>query len=340
MKVRPDQLKNHLKQSLAPIYLLGGDEPLQLQESCDAIRQTARQQGFTEREVRTVERGFSWDEILQLTSSMSLFGDKKIIELRLPTGKPGDEGARVLREYASQANEDTLLMVICGKLDSASLRTKWAQALEQAGVVTQVWPIEAAQLHEWIQTRMRQRGLQASRDAVTLLVERVEGNLLAAAQEIDKLVLLQGEGRVDVEAVAEAVSDSARYSIYSLVDTALTGRADKTIKIINGLKGEGVEPVLVLWALNREIRSLSGMSARLRKGEGIEAVLNQQRVWERRKPLMREALKRHGLGRWYGFLQQSARIDRIIKGAEVGKPWDELLQLVLSISGKTVLELT
>ncbi len=340
MKIRPDQLNHHLQQSLAPIYLVGGDEPLQVQECCDAIRQTARQQGFTEREVRSVERGFSWDELLQLSSSLSLFGDKKIIELRLPTGKPGDEGARVLRDYAARADEDTLLMVICGKLDSASLRTKWAQALEQTGVVVQAWPIEARQLHDWIQTRMRQHGLQASRDAVSLLVERIEGNLLAAAQEIDKLVLLHGAGRIDAEAVAEAVSDSARYSIYTLVDTALSGRADKTIKIINGLKAEGIEPVLVLWALNREVRSLSSMAAELRKGAAIEAILNQQRVWERRKPLIREALKRHSLGRWYGFLQHGARIDRIIKGAEVGKPWDELLQLGLSIAGSTVLEST
>jgi len=338
MKIKPDQLQHHLQQSLASVYLVGGDEPLQVQESCDAIRQAARQQGFTEREVRTVERGFSWDEVLQLTSSLSLFGDKKIIELHLPTGKPGDEGARVLRDYVAHANDDTLLMVICGKLDSSALKTKWAQALEQAGVVVQVWPVEAAQLHDWMQTRLRQHGLQTSRDAVALLVERVEGNLLAAAQEIDKLVLLHGSGRIDVEAVAEAVSDSARYSIYTLVDTALTGRSDKTIKIINGLKGEGIEPVLVLWALNRELRSLAAMAAEVRKGTAIEAVLNRQRVWERRKPLVREALKRHSLGRWYGFLQHSARIDRIIKGAEVGKPWDELLQLGLSIAGNTVLE--
>jgi DNA polymerase-3 subunit delta len=229
-------------------------------------------------------------------------------------------------------------MVICAKLDSASLRTKWAQELESSGVLVQVWPIETGRLHDWIQARMKTQGMQASRDAVSLLVERVEGNLLAAVQEIDKLLLLHGPGRIEVEAVAEAVSDSARYSIYGLVDTAMTGQAEKTSRIINGLRSEGVESILVLWALSREIRSLSSMAAEVRKGVAIESVLTQQRVWERRKPLVREALKRHSLGRWYGFLQHCARIDRIIKGAEVGKPWDELLQLGLSIAGTAVLE--
>jgi DNA polymerase-3 subunit delta len=338
MKIRPDQLDRHLQQSLAPIYLVGGDEPLQAQEACDAIRLSARQQGFTEREVRHVERGFAWQEVMQVADSMSLFGDRKILEIRMPGGKPGDEGARILREYAAQPADDTLLMVSCGKLDSATLRTKWAQALEQAGVLIQVWPVEAGQLFDWIQARMRQQDMQASREAVSILVERVEGNLLAAAQEIDKLFLLHGPGRVDAEAVAEAVSDSARYSIYTLVDTALSGKADKTFKILNGLRGEGVEPVLVLWALGREIRSLSAMAAEVRRGAAIESVLGRQRVWERRKPLVREALKRHKLGRWYALLQHCARIDRIIKGVEVGKPWDELLQLGLSMAGMAVLE--
>lgn len=334
MKIRPDQLSSHLQKPLSPIYLVGGDEPLQVQESCDAIRVVAREQGYTEREVMSVERGFAWDMVLQSADSMSLFGDKKIIELRMPTGKPGDQGGKMLRAYAERPAEDTLLIVICGKLDAATLRTKWAQALEKAGVLIQVWPIEAARLHDWVQTRMRQRGLQASNEAISILVERVEGNMLAAAQEIDKLLLLYGPSRLEADAVADAVADSARYSIYNLVDTALTGRADKTLHMLNGLRAEGVDPVLVLWALSREIRCLSNMALDVRKGAAIEAVLSQQRVWERRKPVVREALKRHGLGRWYGFLQQCARIDRLIKGQELGKPWDELLQLGLSVAGK------
>ncbi|NOY67587.1 MAG: DNA polymerase III subunit delta [Gammaproteobacteria bacterium] len=337
MKLRPDQLSSHLQKQLAPIYFIGGDEPLQVQESADAVRAAAREQGFTEREVMTVERGFVWEEVMQAADSMSLFGDKKILELRLPTGKPGDQGGKVLRQYAANPPEDTLLMIVSGKLDSGSLRTKWAKEIEKAGVLIQVWPIEAARLHDWVQTRLRQHGMQASNEAISILVERVEGNMLAAAQEIDKLLLLHGPVRLEAEAVADAVADSARYSIYNLVDTALTGRADKTLHMLNGLRSEGVDPVLVLWALSREIRSLSNMALDVRKGAAIEAVLNQQRVWEKRKPMVRDALKRHGLGRWYAFLQHCAKIDRVIKGQELGKPWDELLQLGLSIAGKQVI---
>jgi len=339
MKLKPQQLNAHLQKPLAPIYLIGGDEPLQIQECCDAVRAAARAQGFTEREVMSVERGFDWGEIMMAADSMSLFGDRKIIELRMPTGKPGDQGGKVLRAYAENPSPDNLLMIICGKLDAATLRTKWAQSLEKAGAMIQVWPIEAAQLPSWVQTRLREKGLQASNDAVSILVERVEGNLLAAAQEIEKLLLLHGPGRIDDEAVADAVSDSARYSIYGLVDIILSGRCDKLLRMLNGLKGEGVEPILVLWALSREIRSLATMSREIRRGTGVEAVMSSQRVWERRKPIVREALKRHGLGHWYGFLQHSAKIDRTIKGVEAGKPWDELLQLGLSMAGSPVLAL-
>jgi len=339
MKLKANQLNSHLQQGLAKIYLLAGDEPLQLQECADQIRVAAREQGFTEREVRSVDKSFSWDELTMLSSSMSLFGDRKLIELHLPTGKPGDQGARALREYVEQSSDDNCLMILCGKMDAASLRTKWAQALEQAGVLIQVWPLEGVQLQQWIGSRMQSLDMQPSADAVNLLVERVEGNLLAAAQEIDKLSLLHGGGRIDVQAVAEAVADSTRYNIYHLVDIALSGKSEKFVKILNGLKAEGTEPVIVLWALNREIRSLSGMAAEVRKGTAIEAVFSRQRIWERRKPLINQALKRHGLGRWYGFIQHGARIDRIIKGMEGGKAWDELLQLGLSIAGNHLLEI-
>jgi len=337
MKVKPEQLTSHLKKSLAPIYLVGGDEPLQVQESCDAIRKAAREQGFTEREVMNVERGFDWHDILHAADSMSLFGDRKIIECRLPTGKPGDQGGKVLREYASRPSEDNLLMVVCGKLDGQTLRTKWAKELEQAGVLVQVWPVDATHLPDWISRRLASKGIQASGDAIALLVDRVEGNLLAATQEIDKLLLLHGPGRLEVEAVADAVAESARYNIYSLVDTILQGQAGKTVRMLEGLRAEGVDPVLVLWVLTRELRSLSNMSREMRRGTPVESVLGKERVWERRKPLVRNALKRHGLGRWYGFLQQSAQIDQIIKGQSLGKPWDELVQLSLAVAGKTVI---
>jgi len=337
MRIRPDQLSSHLQQRLLPIYLVGGEEPLQVQESCDAIRQAARTQGYTEREVMSVERGFAWESVMQEADSLSLFGDRKILEIRMPTGKPGDAGAKVLAQYAERPPEDTLLLVICGKLDAATLKTKWAGGLDRAGAIVQVWPVEYEKLPGWIQGRMRARGLQASREAVNLLAERVEGNLLAAAQEIEKLLLLHGPGRIDIDFVADAVADSARYSLYGLVDTALSGRADRMARMMNGLRGEGMDPVLVLWALSREIRSLARIARHMDRGKPLETALNQERVWERRKTLVREAVKRHDLAHWYGLLQHCARIDRQIKGLGVGKPWDELLQLGFDLAGKPVI---
>lgn len=337
MKLKPEQLAAHLKKGLAPVYLVCGDEPLQVEESCDAIRKQAREEGFTEREVLTVEKGFDWSALAQSAGSMSLFGDRKILELRMPTGKPGKEGAKAFGEYVQNLSDDTVLMVICGKLDASTMKTKWVKSLEEAGVLIQVWPIDAARLPMWIEQRMRSRGLQGSKEAISLLAERVEGNMLAAAQEIEKLLLLQGSGRVDVDAVAASVADSARFSLFDLVDHALAGRDERVVRMLNGLRGEGVDPVLILWALTREIRSLAQMSTSLSQGQGIEAVLARHRIWEKKKPLMKSALKRHSRGRWYSLLRKCAHIDRIIKGAAVGKPWDELLQLGLLVAGRPLL---
>jgi DNA polymerase-3 subunit delta len=184
---------------------------------------------------------------------------------------------------------------------------------------------------------MQNRGMQATREAVSLLADKVEGNLLAAAQEIDKLQLLHGSGRVDVEEVAAAVADSARFNIYGLVDSALAGKPDRMVRMLTGLRGEGIEPVLVSWAFTREVRSLEMMAKDIANGTGIEAVLAQQRVWERRKPLIRTALKRHSLAQWHILLQKCAQIDRVIKGVDIGQPWDELLQLGMWLSGEKYL---
>lgn len=333
MKLKPEQIAAHLNKGLAPVYLLAGDEPLQLLEAGDAIRAHARSQGFTEREVLTVDKGFDWDSLLQASGSMSLFGDKRILELKMPGGKPGDKGSKALQAYVADLPPDTILLVICGKLESAATRSKWCQALERVGAFIQVWPVEIAQLPQWVMGRMQARGMQATREAATLLADRVEGNLLAAAQEIEKLLLLHGQGRIDVDEVAAAVTDSARFNIFSLVDCALAGKPQRLARMLNGLRGEGIDPILVHWALTREIRSLTGMAAELAAGDTIESVLARHRVWERRKPLLRGVLKRHSLKAWRAQLQRCALLDRVIKGAELGNRWDELLQLGMWLSG-------
>lgn len=329
MKVRPDQIKQHLQQELKAIYFVCGDEPLQVMETTDAIRQAARQQDYTEREVMDVDNSFDWNQLLDAGNSMSLFAEKRILELRLPSGKPGKQGSQVLVEYAQRPADDAVLIISAGKLEGSSKNTKWFKTLDQQGVVIQCWPIAVHELPRWIERRMSAKGLKPSSEAISLIVDRVEGNLLAASQEIDKLFLLYGEAGIGIDEVTTAVADSARYNIYDLVDSALTGDVVRTSRISSGLKNEGIEPVLALWALSREIRQLAQLSE---AGTSMDAAMAKARIWESRKPLLRKALSRHRAPRWRGFLKRCARIDRVIKGIEVGRPWDELLALTTQIA--------
>jgi len=333
MRLRCEQLAAHLRQGVQPLYLLSGDEPLQLMEAADAIRARVRELGFGEREVLHAEANFDWNALTAASGSLSLFAEKRLLELRLPGGKPGKEGGAALSGYAADPPPDTVLLIISGKIDSASQKSKWFRALEAAGVALQVWPVEPAALPGWVMSRMRSRGMQPTDEAARILAERVEGNLLAAAQEVEKLRLLHGEGPIDAAQVEEGVADSARYDIFELVDTALLGDAPRTARVIEGLRAEGVEPILVLWALLREIRAQAQMAGELAQGSSVDAVLGRFRVWEKRKAPVRAGLARHTLKRWLLLLRRAGRIDRMVKGAEPGNPWDELLQLALLMAG-------
>lgn len=333
MKLYYDKLGAHLQQGLQPVYLLSGDEPLQLMEAGDAIRRCARESGFAEREVMHVEPGFDWDALLAASNSMSLFAEQRLIELRMPNGKPGKEGGKVLTEYAANPPPDTVLLITSGKLDRSAQNSKWFKSLDKAGVTLAVWPVEPQALPGWVMQRMRSRGMQPTPEAAQLLAERVEGNMLAAAQEVEKLLLLYGESPIDAQQVEEGVADSARYDIFELVDTALLGDVPRTSRVVQGLRGEGVEPVLVLWALLREIRSLVKMAAEIEKGDAIDPVMEQFRIWNKRKPPVKAGLRRHNLKRWQLLLRRAGRIDRMIKGIEPGNAWDELLQLALLMAG-------
>jgi len=329
MKVRPDQLNNHLQKQLADIYFICGDEPLQVMESADRIRLEARKRDYTEREVMDVDAQFDWNMLLDAGNSLSLFSEKRILELRLPTGKPGKVGSQILQEYAQRPAEDAVLIISSGKLEGSAKNTKWFKTLDQQGVVIQCWPVNAEQLPAWINNRLQSKGIVADREAVQLLADRVEGNLLAAAQEVDKLFLLHGAGKLNFEQTASAVADSARYNIYDLVDSALVGDVVRTARIIGGLKNEGIEPVLMLWALSREVRMLAQISE---ANTSADAVMAKLRVWENRKALIRKALSRHSSVRWKGFLKRCAKIDKVIKGVEQGRVWDELLMLSTQIA--------
>ena len=337
MRVRPDQLAAHLRKTLASLYLVFGEEPLQLQEAADALRAAARERGCDERDCLTVETGFDWAALRERVASRSLFASRRLLELRLGNAKPGDAGAKALVDCAARLADDTVLLITAGKLDWQTQKGRWFAVLDGAGVVVQAVPVEPGQLPGWIERRLRSRGLNPAPDAVTLLAERVEGNLLAAAQEIEKLALLVPGRELTVEAVLKAVGDSARYSIYDFVDAALLGKPGRVTRILEILRGEGVEPVLINWALHQEVRRLVALAFARDHGQALEAALAGQKVWEKRKPLMRQALQRLTLGDCRRLLGACSRTDRTIKGVEAGSPWDALLANGLRLAGLELL---
>ncbi|AZD32008.1 DNA polymerase III subunit delta [Pseudomonas chlororaphis] len=338
MKLAPAQLGKHLQGTLAPVYIISGDDPLLCQEAADAIRSAARQQGFDERQLFSADANFDWGTLLQAGASMSLFAEKRLLELRLPSGKPGDKGAAAFIEYCSRPAEDTLLLISLPKLDGSAQKTKWGKALidgEQTQFI-QIWPVDASQLPQWIRQRLSQAGLSASQDAVELIAARVEGNLLAAAQEIEKLKLMAEGGQITVETVQAAVADSARFDVFGLVDAILNGEAAHALRMLEGLRGEGVEPPVILWALSRELRSLANMSLQYSQGTALDKVFSQARppVWDKRKPLMSKALQRYSAPRWAQLLLDAQRIDAQIKGQGAGSPWSSLSRLSLLMAGQ------
>jgi len=336
VKINHDQLMGHLNQQFKPVYIVSGDEPLLVQEACDAIRAKARAEGCVERHVWEVATGFDWQTWLASGRNQSLFSDRQLIELRMPTGKPGDAGNKAMQAYAQDVNPDNVLLIVTGKLDGSSQNSRWMKALSAVGMWVTVWPLTLAQMPRWVQQRMSQRGMTASTQAIALLVERVEGNPLAAMQEIEKLYLLFGEGNVSDEAVQDAVVDSARFDIYTLVDNALEGDVQRVIRIFSRLEEEGVEPILLLWALTREIRGLAQMASALAQGERMDSVLSKFRVWDKRKVLIKKALSRSGSTDWQALIVRSAAIDRTLKGGP-GHRWDELLGLTLQLAGRPIL---
>lgn len=322
---------------MRPIYLLSGDEPLQLMEVSDAIRQAAVKQGYNDRQVLEVESGYDWGELIATSNNLSLFAELKLIDLRIPSGKPGRDGSAALCSYCDNPPDDTLLLITCGKLDAAQTKSKWYRAIDSVGVTMQIWPVDIGQLPMWITQRARSLGFDLTTDAAQLLSERVEGNLLAAAQELEKLKLLYPEqAQIGFDEMDKASGESARYNIFTLVDAALEGDRARVCRIMGGLEGEGVEPVQVAWALDREIRMMATISEAVAQGERPDQAMAQQRVWQKRKPMVQAGLQRHPIKRWRQLQLRMGRVDRMIKSGEPGNRWDELLQLALIISGTRV----
>jgi DNA polymerase-3 subunit delta len=335
MRLYPEKLTAHLQQQLHPVYLVSGDEPLLVQECCDLIRQEAREQGCSEREI--IDGGissFKWQDILHSATSMSLFAERKLVELRLPSGKPGAEGSKALCEYLDIASGEDVLLIIAGKIDKQSTNSKWYKALDKAGATIQVWPVDAKELPRWLQQRVRNAGMSIDQEALQLLCDRVEGNLLAAVQEVEKLKLLAKDSQITAATVTEAVSDNARYNLFDMADSALKGDATTSLRMLHGLRGEGTEPPVILWALAREIRTLYEAQVDCDKGQNAQQALSARRVWKNRMPLMQSALARHNTQSLSQLLEQIARVDGSIKGFAQGKPWDNLESLIADLCSK------
>tara|TARA_B110000503_G_scaffold37745_2_gene61717 strand:+ start:16657 stop:17670 length:1014 start_codon:yes stop_codon:yes gene_type:complete len=333
MRLYPEKLAGHLQQNLLPVYIVSGDETLLVQECCDLIRQKAREQGCNEREIIEADvAGFNWQDILHSAASMSLFADRKLVELRLSSGKPGVPGSATLCEYLDISSSEDVLLIVSGKIDKQSTNSKWYKALDKAGATIQVWPVDAKSLPRWLQQRVSGAGMSIDDDALQLLSDRVEGNLLAAVQEVEKLKLLAADSRITTKTVIDAVSDNARYNVFEMTDNALKGDATTSLRMLHGLRAEGSEPPAVLWALAREIRTLYEVKLECDNGRNPQQALSALRVWQNRIPIMQAALTRHDANSLSLLLEQASQVDGSIKGFADGKPWDNLERLVTGLS--------
>lgn len=338
MKLPATQLTSHLQGDLKPVYIVTGDEPLLCQEAADSIRQACRQRGHNERQIFNVETGFDWGLLLQAGASLSLFAEKRLIELRMPSAKPGDKGTAALLEYLARPAEDSVLLLTLPRLDGSVQKSKWCKALIDSphSVFIQIWPIDNTQLPNWIRQRLSQAGLSATPEVIDMLAARVEGNLLAAAQEIEKLKLLVDTAQLDAETVQTVVADSARFDIFGLTDTTLNGEAVHALRMLQGLRGEGVETTVILWALARELRQLAEIAQQLGRGIPRDRAMANARppIWEKRRPLFSRALQRHPVSFWGQMLMLAQRADAQIKGQSAGDPWNTLAQLIAAIAGQ------
>jgi len=337
MRIKSEQLSAVLQKGLLPVYFITGDEPLQLGELADTVRKAARKAGFENREILSAETGFEWNQLAFSADSLSIFADKKIIDLRMPSGTPGTDGSKALIAYCERLPEDTLLLITGGKLASGALKTRWLEALDKVGIVIQVWPLEGQELIRWLQQRMQQRGLNAETEGLRILASRIEGNLLAAAQEIEKLFVLYGTGSLSNQQINDAVADSSRYDVYKLTDTVLSASVNRIFKVLSGLRAEGIAAPIVLWALTREARAIIKIKLALTQGQNREAVFKNNQIWDKRKQLVSAALNRLTYDDLNWILVLSAKADRQIKGQQQGDAWETLLAVCLMFASTKIM---
>ncbi len=336
MLLKYETLQSHLEKELASLYILTGDEQLLLLEAADMIRKAARNRHVGERDVLTVERGFKWGQLHAANNTLSLFGDRKLIELRIPGGRPGKDGSQALQEYVSGLNPDNITLITLPGLDWTTRKSSWVSALQKNGVYIEIPSIDLPRLGNWIASRLKKQNQTASQSCIDFLVERVEGNLLAAHQEIQKLGLLYPEGELDFEQIRHSVLNVARYDIFKLNEAMLGGDRTRFIRMMEGLKGEGEPLPLVLWSFTEEIRTLLKCKIALEHGQPFSAIAKTLRLRGQREQLIRTAAGRLDKKEIQTAMQQTAQIDKIIKGLQseswMDDAWGALTQLGLSLA--------
>jgi len=340
MQVRAEQIEEHLRHALAPVYLVSGDEPLQVMETADAVRKVAAARGFSERDVLNVDAQFDWGVLFDAAGALSLFSDKKLLDVRMPTCKAGVSGTKALQHYLDHIPADKILLIQAGKLDKTCKSSAWVKKIEQVGVLVQVWDLSPAQTLAWVARRMRTAGLQPSDDAVRYLTERVEGNLLAAVQEIGKLSLLFGQKPINAAQIMSVVADNSRFTVFDLADAMLAADGRRIRHVVQILQEEETAAPLLVWALSDLLRQLYQGCENVRNNASNTALL--MRMPKPRQALFQTALRRMMVADWNSLFVQAARIDQHSKGAGQGasrypqRLWDEMLELALRLGGQVI----
>lgn len=331
MKITAQQLTQQLKQTLPPLIWISGDEPLLTLEAADQVRAAVRAAGVSERLVFHADSSFDWHQLHDANQSMSLFGDRQLLEVRLDA-KLKDDGRKALVAYASNANPDNILLVQSERIEAAQSKAKWFNQVVDTGWWLPIWPIERHQLPAWLRQRLQAQNLTIDDDALALLADRVDGNLLAARQEIDKLTLLSDSPSIDLDTVIQSVADSARYDIFDLADAFLNGDLARSQRVLSGLAAEGVEAPIVLWVLSRELRNLVQLGEAQQAGQPLVASFKRLRIFDKRQGPYQQALRRADATHWQRCLVQCSDIDASIKGRRPGDPWHALSVVISEVA--------
>lgn len=339
MKINLEQLKNHLSGELQPVYIVMGDEALLVEETCHYLKKLAKQQGYTETHLFQATAKFNWQELCNEQQSLSLFSDKKLLELHLDSGKPGKIGSKALSDFAASQAPDTLLLLRLPKLNAATQKSKWFTQLEQAGLAITIWPIKPEHFPNWLARRLQRAKLKTNTAGLKLLAELTEGNLLAAKQSIEKLSLLYNEGELSLAQIEACLSDSSHFDVYALLQTLLQQDTQKSLAVLNKLQASGTEPTLILWVLHKELFLLADLAKAQQAKQNLAPIWKQHAVWLNRQPLLKKHLHAFTYADYLFLLSQTASCDQILKGAKPGNLWQALHKLCLAMCNPNYLAL-